>query len=100
MATELTQNRARVILMRGDVVLIRALGGEALRRRVWEIRAGKVMILNPDYYEVAVQTPDEIRPIGFPAEDVFEFDLGLYEKLRASRNQRLWRQARKYLKSD
>ena len=43
--------------MRGDVVLVRGLRGEALRRKVWGVQPGRVMVLNPDFYESAFAEP-------------------------------------------
>jgi hypothetical protein len=88
--------------MRGDVVLVRAYGGEALRRLVWEIIGDMVMVVNPDYYDRALQG-DDIRPIGFPVEDVFEFSLDLYEQLRSvgkGAPKNLWSKASKYAQSN
>ncbi len=87
--------------MRGDIVLVRGAGGAPLRRIVWENRVDKVMILNPDFYKRALQQGD-VRPVGFPPEDVFEFDLHLYERLRRSEARgrkgldALWAQAKPY----
>jgi len=88
--------------MRGDVVLARAFEGKPLRRIVWEEKGEIVMIFHPDYYERALRGEDA-RPIGFPAEDVFEFDEALFKSLLAAVQrgghdslEGLWKQARPY----
>lgn len=66
---------------RGQIVMVRAYGDEALRRVVWEVGAKAVMICNPDLYEKA-RRDTSIHPIGFPKEAVFEFDPALFRQLR------------------
>jgi hypothetical protein len=57
--------------MRGDVVLVRAFGGKALKRRVWDVGESVVYVTNDEQFEKLIAGKRAIEPIGFPKEDVF-----------------------------
>jgi hypothetical protein len=77
--------------------LVRAYGGEPLCRVVVGETERVVYIANPDKLP-AVEAGDS-SPVGFPHEDVFEFDAALYERLRDQWDQErhtddaLWKEA-------
>jgi hypothetical protein len=82
------------------VVLARAFRGEPLRRFLMDMTEWAAFVVNPDYLD-AVEAGDS-GAVGFPAEDVFEFDADLYNRLRkqweAERktDDALWQAARPY----
>jgi hypothetical protein len=57
--------------MRGDTVIVRAFGGKALKRRVWDVGDAVVYITNDEQFERLVAGKLAVEPIGFPKEDVF-----------------------------
>ena len=57
--------------MRGDTVIVRAFGGKALRRRVWDVSASLVYITSDEEFEKLVAGKSAVEPIGFPREDIF-----------------------------
>jgi hypothetical protein len=56
---------------RGDTVIVRAFGGKALKRRVWDVDDGLVYITNDEEFEKLVAGKPAVEPIGFPTEDIF-----------------------------
>lgn len=86
--------------MRGDRVLARAYGDEPLDWVVWAAQGDKVALCHSDHVDRALR--GETWPMPFPAEDVFEFDEGLFERLGLGYQQRspellaLWQQAHPY----
>lgn len=62
-----------------DVVMVRASQGEPLRRiPIWSNR-DVVYLANPDLI-AAVEAGDS-SPIGFPIDDVYAYDAGIFEQL-------------------
>lgn len=57
--------------MRGDTVIVRAFGGKALLRRVWDVGERVVYVTNDDEFDKLAAGQPAIEPIGFPKEDVF-----------------------------
>lgn len=57
--------------MRGDIVIVRAFGGKALKRRVWDVGDTVVYITNDEQFERLVAGKHALEPVGFPKEDVF-----------------------------
>jgi hypothetical protein len=81
-------------------VLARAYRSEPLRRIAIEAGDRVVYLANPEYLmEVEAGESD---PVGYPREDVFEFDADLYMQLREQweregrTDDTLWRSARLY----
>jgi hypothetical protein len=60
--------------MRGDLVIVRAYGDEALVRRVWEENSNAVFITDDTNLKLLLSGSDALQPIGFPKEDVFKYD--------------------------
>jgi len=58
--------------MRGDIVIVRAFGGKALKRRVWDVGDTVVYITNDEQFERLVAGKRAVEPVGFPKEDVFK----------------------------
>ncbi len=81
-------------------VLARACGGEPLERALVEQGATVAYLANPA--RLAAVEAGESYPIGFPTEDVFDFDGELYARLREQwerdgrTDQALWSQARPF----
>ncbi len=64
--------------MRGDVVIVRVFGDKPEVRRVWDSNDKLVYITDDSKFKLLSEGNCDIKPIGFPREDVFEFnkDLG------------------------
>jgi hypothetical protein len=81
-------------------VLARAYGGEPLQRALVELGATVAYLANPT--RLAAVEAGESYPVGFPNEDVFDFDEDLYARLRGQwerdgkTDQSLWSQARPF----
>jgi len=58
-------------MARGDVVVVRAFGGRALRRRLWDCGDRLVYVANEEEFEKLASGKHAFDPIGFPKEDVF-----------------------------
>jgi len=63
--------------MRGTMVIVRDFKGEALVRRVWDADQKVVYITDDQQLEQLVAGKDALMPVGFPPEDVFEYDSGI-----------------------
>ena len=80
-----------------QVALVRAFRGEPLCRTVIECGERVIYLSHPD--KVAAVQAGYSFPIGFPSEDVFNFELQLYERLRSQWDhygkidQSLWNEA-------
>ena len=61
--------------MRGTVVIVRAFGGVALVRRVWEAADGLVYLSTESEFAKLEAGKEGLPPIGFPAQDVFVYDV-------------------------
>ena len=61
------------------VVLAMASGGEPLRRMLVEVGDRVFYLANPA--RIAAVETGETDPVGFPQEDVFEFDEGVFAAL-------------------
>jgi hypothetical protein len=59
--------------MRGDIVIVRAHGGQPLVRRVWEVNGNVVYITNDEQLKRNESGLPMLWPVGFPSEDVFCF---------------------------
>ncbi len=60
--------------MRGDIVIVRAFGGEPLVRRIWEDAGPGVYITTDIIFGNLLAGDNKFQPVGFPREDVFKFD--------------------------
>lgn len=60
--------------MRGSLVIVRTYGDVPVVRRVWERRSNKVYISEESQFQRLMAGQDALVPIGFPCEDVFEYD--------------------------
>ncbi len=59
--------------MRGDTVIVRAYGGTALVRRVWDAEGDTVYICSDKNFDWLSRNDGSGTCIGFPTEDVFIF---------------------------
>ena len=81
-------------------VLARAARGEPWRCLLIRTTDKASFLVGPE--SLAAFEAGECQPIGFPAEDVFEFDAALYDRLRAQwdsdrrTDDALWKSARRY----
>ena len=81
--------------MRGDIVIVRSFGGEALVRRVWDIGGKVVYLIHETVYQRLMAGEEATSPTGFPADDVFEYVPGVAE--RAEGGKRLnWKELRPF----
>jgi hypothetical protein len=90
--------------MRGDIVLVRAYEWKPLERKVWSIGKTTIMLSNPVLFE-SIEA-GKAWPMGFPIEDVFQFDEGLYKQLIKAYERgagekliKLWAKGTPYLES-
>ena len=67
--------------MQGDHVIVRCFGGIPRVRRIWEQDEMGVYITDDACYERLLSGDAAIQPIGFPKEDVFQFDSAIAEKM-------------------
>ena len=67
--------------MRGDLVIVRDFRGEALVRRVWDADQKAVYITDDQQFERLLAGHEALLPVGFPREDVFEYDPGIAESI-------------------
>ncbi len=72
--------------MRGNVVIIKDFQGELLIRRVWETTAKRVYITDEEGFRRLVAGDRSIAAIGFPKEDVFEYDEGAASAIKDGRD--------------
>lgn len=66
---------------RGDRVVVRACGGEALIRRVWEAYGAAVVVTDDAGYRELQAGREAPMPIGVPTEDVFRYESGIERKI-------------------
>jgi hypothetical protein len=90
--------------MRGESVLVRAFKGVPLARQVWDIGERVVYITDEAGFEKLSSGLAAPSPIGFPKEDVFQYDGRLFRRLESairrsdSRNLAgIWSEAKPYL---
>ena len=60
--------------MRGTIVILRAYLGQPIVRNVWDVNEMVVYITNDEYFQKLMAGADAPLPVGFPREDVFEYD--------------------------
>ena len=61
--------------MRGDVVILRAYLGRPYIMKVWEMGKRVVYLAKEEQYLYLLSNDSRaVEPIGFPKEDVFEFN--------------------------
>ena len=60
--------------MRGEQVVVRAYGDEALVRRVWDASQHAVFIVSEENFKLLSAGRPGLWPVGFPRRDVFPYD--------------------------
>ncbi len=60
--------------MRGSLVIARDYKGTPLVRRVWETGGNIVYLSEESQFQQLSTGREALRPVGFPAEDVFTYD--------------------------
>jgi len=60
--------------MRGDFVIVRAFGNIPLIRRLWDEDDYGIYITNDVQLQLLIDGKEALQPIGFPREDVFQYD--------------------------
>jgi hypothetical protein len=63
--------------MRGSLVIARDYKGAPLLRRVWEAGSKVVYLSEESQFQQLSTGLDALRPVGFPAGDVFVYDPSL-----------------------
>lgn len=77
--------------MRGELVVVRAYGDEPLVRRVWDVNQWAVFICTEENYQNLLSNREALNPVGFPKEDVFQYDDAARDWLERLENDRsLW----------
>ena len=67
--------------MRGSLVIARDYKGSPLLRRVWDAGSGVVYLSEESQFQQLSTGRDALRPVGFPAGDVFAYDPNLAEDI-------------------
>lgn len=67
--------------MRGEKVIVRAFDGEPLVRLIWEVSQKAVYICSEEGYQ-RLLAGEPWLPIGFPKNDVFQYDPVVAERLK------------------
>jgi hypothetical protein len=90
------------LAMDGRFVIVRAFGGEPLRRVVVNIGERLIYIANPDLLERV--NSGESSAVGFPPDDVFDFDDKAFSALRSEWNEKghtkLWSSLRRFRREE
>ena len=68
--------------MRGSLVIARDYKSQPLVRRVWESGRKVVYLCEETQFQRLSTGMDGLKPIGFPAEDVFDYDPSAEEAMR------------------
>jgi hypothetical protein len=61
--------------MQGEKVIVRAFEKEPLVRYIWAVFPDVIYICSEEGYQ-KLMAGEEWRPVGFPREDVFQYDPG------------------------
>jgi hypothetical protein len=80
--------------MRGELVIVRDFRSEALIRRVWDSDQKAVYITDDQQFERLLAGQEGLPPVGFPREDVFEYDPSVAEPM--SKGSIDWRRLKPY----
>lgn len=67
--------------MRGQKVVVRADGGIALVRRVWETDQNAVYVTDDAIFACLERGEEAPFPIGFPKTDVFRYEPGVERRI-------------------
>ena len=70
--------------MRGDKVIVRALGETPAMGRVWDATGPVVFVTSETNFDRLTRGMAGPPPIGFPAADVFAFEPGAPENVRSN----------------
>ena len=76
--------------MRGKLVILRSFGGRPLVRRVWAADAVGVYICGEHEFQRLTAGEEAPPPVGFPREDVFEFEPALAATIEDAYNPEQW----------
>ena len=60
--------------IQGQQVVVRGFSGQPLIRKVWEVTEAAVFVCTDKNFQRLVEGYDALWPVGFPREDVFQFD--------------------------
>jgi hypothetical protein len=67
--------------MRGSLVVARCYRDAAVVLRVWDCNKNVIYLSEESQFQRLSTGLDALRPVGFPANDVFAYDPALAEKL-------------------
>lgn len=71
---------------RGKLVVLRALGGDLLIRRVWSVTSKCIYIMADSEFKKRSKGHHSLDPVGFPPEDVFVYNNETKELIDESSN--------------
>jgi hypothetical protein len=71
--------------MRGQTVVVKEFNGLPLVVRIWEVRDSGVFIHSEEEFNRRMRGEKPLDPVGFPYEDVFEYDEAAKEQLKKDR---------------
>ena len=60
--------------MKGEFVVVRAYGEEPKVLRIWEVRGDTALVSAPDQFAKLESGAEALLPVGFPMQDVFQYD--------------------------
>ena len=85
-----------------EPVIVRAYGGEAARRILLTATADAAFVCREENYDAIIAGSRPAPMIGFPREDVFEFDEGVFATLaeqwarQRATDPAIWRKLKRY----
>lgn len=60
--------------MRGQLVVVKDVNGDALVRRMWDFSSRCVYIMSEDQWELRISGGKSMEAVGFPIKDVFVYN--------------------------
>jgi hypothetical protein len=77
----------------GTTVIVRTYGGAPRIARVISVTPDAAFVCAPEYFDAIASGEHEPPMVGFPLNDVFEFDEALVDRIKSDRAQ--WRAAKR-----
>lgn len=72
--------------MRGEKVIVRVFGNKPVTGRVWEVFNGGAYVCSEDHFQQLLEGNGVLPQIGFPLEDIFEYQDQVAAELESAYN--------------
>ncbi|MBI4844528.1 MAG: hypothetical protein HY809_09435 [Nitrospirae bacterium] len=82
--------------MNGEIIIARAYRDKPLIRRIWSSNEKVVFITNNEQFQLLTEGLDAIEPIGFPKEDIFQYDESMADLINKGMDNIDWNILRKW----